>query len=407
MERVGINRIKKECDLFGENTVLRELSTKLVENVVSQGKWFSFCTRADKRQIDVIGLRNKEGVSLGNMIHEFYPELEYRTAIYKYLLSEFLCYYEAPIVTKDANTNGWKNSFNKFLVTSNIHVVAKWLDISYEDADAQFGAKFYGMEKDTTNFIPYLKLYETRDGVRKVTRTRKDLDVSLSGTRIIPVYALKTGVDMLYNCLLEDTYNVTFSKDSGQERVINVTFSVDKIRSIYDDNYVKQATDSWYMGTFEENPSFERGYIRVFEVGSSIYDSALRSINYARIISFEKAEPDLAFMYVDLDSVLEEFTRRVKGNIEISKHLKEVVEGLDMFNVGTKRTIGATDLKITSIQNLITWAEGQMTLLSTVFLRSLALFMLGNPQWFDGYTGSPSTYSAEDTGDWDDDLDLG
>jgi len=405
MIRSGINRILKECDLFGENTVLRDLSVKIVENVVQQDKWFSFCTRADKRQVDVIGLRNKDGISLGNMIHEFYPDMEYRTAVYKYLLSEFLCYYEAPIVTKDVNTNGFKNSFNKLLVTSNIKVVANWLGISVEDAEAQYGSRFYGMEDNNTSLIPYLKLYETREGVRKVTRTRKDLDVSLSGTRIIPVYALKAGVDILYNKLLEDTYNVVFSKDSGQERTMNVTFNTDKLREIYDDSYVTDATESWYMGVFEENPAFERGYIRVFEVGSSIYDSALRSINYARIISFEKAEPDLAFMYVDLDSVLGEFTKRVKGSLEISKNLKEVVEGLEMFNVGTSRNL-AGNIKITSIQNLITWAEGQMTLLSTVFLRSLALFMLGNPQWFEGYTGSPTKYDATDAGDWDD-LDLG
>ena len=30
------------------------------------------------------------------------------------------------------------------------------------------------------------------------------------------------------------------------------------------------------------------------------------------------------------------------------------------------------------------WSE---VLLSTVFLRQLSLFMIGNPQWFGGYTG--------------------
>lgn len=405
--REGLSKKIDEHDLLGESTSFRKICSKFVKNVVEQGKWFTFCTKIDAQQIDIMGIKNNEGVSLGSMVRDVYPEMQYRPAIYKYLLSEFLCYYEAPLVIKEKNTNGWKNSFDKSLVTSNINVLAEWMGITYEEADAEYGGKLQFYDEDDTNDVPYYKLYTTKEGVRKVTKTRKDLDVSQSGARIIPLFALKEGVDVLYKYLLEDTYNVTFCKDSSQKRDMNVTFNIEKIKEVYSDqNYITGAVNAWYEGDFLENPNMERGYIRVFEMGSSIYDSPTRSINYARITGFYKAEPDLTYMNIDLDSVMQVFINTVKGNVEINKNIQEFVDALEVFDVGTTRRVN--NLDITSVQSLIVWAEGQMVLLSTVFLRSLALFMLGNPQWFEGYTGEPTTTSGYNTSDWDDmELDLG
>ena len=74
---------------------------------------------------------------------------------------------------------------------------------------------------------------------------------------------------------------------------------------------------------------------------------------------------------------------------------------LEIYNVGS--SLPKEGGTITDFED---WAFGQKMLLSTVFLRSLALFMLGNPQWFKGYTGSPVDYSSsyvEGTTDTSDD----
>ena len=409
MNRYGmsVHRVhegEEKCDLFGEKTNFRALTSALVNKCVTEGKWFSFCTTIDDSQVNIMSIKNNKGLSMGSFISEYYGESPYRTAIYKYLLHEFLCYYEAPTVIKDRNTNGFKESFNKYLITSNINVVALWLGITVEEAETQYGSRLSDVDEDDGDYLfQYVKLYETKDHVRKVTRPRKDLDLGLVGTRIIPLYALKMGVDVLYEKLKEDTYNITFCKDSGQRRVINTTFNVSKIREVYkDEGFISKAVESWYEGDFVNNPTLERGYIRVLEMGGSIYDNPLRSINYARILKFEKAKPDLTYINIDLDSVLSTYKDAIYTiqTLDIS----EFVESLDIFDVGTSRKING--IPLSSRQDLDTWAETQVTLLSTVFLRQLALFMIGNPQWFEGYTGEPKVSSSAVIEDLDEDFEL-
>lgn len=410
MVQRGLTKVVDVPDVLGEHDILRNFCNKFVEKVVEEGHWFSFCTRISEEQTDIMAIKNKDGISLGHMVREIYDEMEYRPAIYKVLLREYLCYYEAPMIMRERNAGGFKSSYNKFLATSNINVIAEWLDISFEEADAEYGGKLQFYDDDLSNLVPYYKLYVNKEGIHKVTKTRADLDLSEKGTRVVPLFALKHGMDVLYKKMLEDTYDITFCKDNSQERVINSTFNVEKVKEVYTDpSYVSRAVEDWYDGEFLSNPSIERGYIRVFEMGTSIYDSPLRSINYARIIKFEKALPDLSYLNIDLDSVVDEFKKRVNGNTKINRELPQVVEALDLFDVGSSRKVA--NVEINSIHSLITWADDQLLLLSTVFQRSLALFMLGNPQWFEGYTGEPmsSSNTGSDTpDDWDDfELDLG
>lgn len=410
--RSGIDRFVKknlalddQFDAFGAKTVFRSLTEAIVRNVVSEGKWFSFCTRINNKQYDVMSHRNKNGDKIGHFAAEIYPETVYRSAVYKYLIRDYLCYYEAPTVVKDIGGQGFKDSYNKFLITGNLYVIAHWLGISLDEANAQYGYRVDECCIDNEcDMFPYVKLYETREGIRKVSKPRKDLDLSIEGTRVIPVYALKIGVDELYRLCSEDFYNIDFFKDSGQERTINTTFNISKIREVYGDtDFFRQGVESMYQGNFLENPNLDRGYIRVFEVGGSKYDNPLRSINYARIVGFRKEEPDLTYINIDLGSVIKTFeTGITMSGVNIS----EVVEMLKIYDVGR---INEPDTKsIGSILELMTWVEGQEILLSTVFLRQLALFMIGNPQWFDGYTGqAKETFAATaDSLEDFDDLDM-
>ena len=408
MAEFAIGKEVGESDILGENNQLRRLCNTMVENVVKQGKWFTICHKIHKDQVDIMKISNKEDVTLGAMVSDAYPEMEYRPAIYKYLLKNYLCYLETPIVTKDVNSStGWKNAFNKALVTANIGVVAKWAGMEDDEADVEYGGKLQFYDEDDTFLVPYYKLTINKEGIMKVSKPRKDLDLSAQGTRVVPLFMLKRGVDTLYNMLKEDTYNITFSKDNSQLREINTTFNVDKIKEVYGDtDFVRSGIDSWYDGSFLFNPNLERGYIRVFEMGGSIYDSPTRSVNYARIVKFSQEEPDLSYMNIDLDSVLDQFINYCHTVPSINKEIDSVVESLDLFNVGSSRVVNNN--KISNVNQLVTWAEGQKVLLSTMFLRNLALFMVGNPQWFEGYTGEPTVYSATDTADWgDDDLDIG
>lgn len=391
MERQGatkyVGNVEKH-DILGEYTYFRQLAEQFVIKVVEQGKWFSFGNNKTE-QVDILSILNNQNRKFGSMVASMFEYTPYKQAVYKYMLHDFLCYYESPIVKKETNLNGFKNSYNKYLVTSNINVVAEWLDIPVEEADKLYGARLSEVDIDNEEvYYQYVKLYADKSGVHKVTRPKVDLDLSTSGIRLTPVFALKAGVDYLFKQLSEGTYDVTFCKDSGQERVICTTFNKDLIVDLYkNEKFVNKHFTESYDGDFLANSTLERGYIRIFELGSSIHNYPMRSINYARILKFEKADPDMSYMNIDLDNVLCIFIESIYSDSFRNVDIEEVVDALDMFDVGTSREV--FNVRIDSVSKLENWANSQNILLSTVFIRQLALFMIGNPQWFNGYTGEP------------------
>ena len=102
----------------------------------------------------------------------------------------------------------------------------------------------------------------------------------------------------------------------------------------------------------------------------------------------------MAYINIDLDSVLDSFKNGIYSVNGLS--VSEVVESLKLFEVGTDYAING--VKLLSVNDLEVWADAQHMLLSTVFLRQLALFMMGNPQWFKGYTGAPKVIESSNDG---------
>ena len=410
INRVGLHRFES-TDIFGNLSGVRKVITNAVKGTVSNGNWFAFCKKMSDSQVDIMSIKNSDGVSFGTFLANEYSESMYRIGVYKYLMVEFLCYYEAPTVIRMRDTNAAKSSYNKAIVTSNISVIAEWLGVSIDEARAKYGYRVDDalLDNDSVDF-PYVKLYTAKDGTRKVTNPRKDLDLSIAGTRVIPMFALKEGVDALFELASQDFYDVDFLKDGGASRTINITFNLGKLRSVYqDEGKLREQYAQQYKGEFMESKNLERGYIRVIEVGTNIDNGATRSINYARITGFRKAAPDLTYLNIDLESVVDTFKECLEGS---KYNVSEIVEMLDMFNVGDDRNYGGKPIK--NMMELINWVDSKAMLLSTPFIKQLSLFMIGNPQWFDGYTGKRKVYTGDtgsssgegfDIGDIDD-LDL-
>lgn len=395
------------ADEYGEKTPFRKLTESMVSQVVEGGKWFSFGNSIDDRQVNIIKVKNSVGRKIGDLLPEELFSLNgYRTKLYKYMILDYMCYCEIPT---ERNVDGtYKASFNKMIITSNMNVIAEWLGITVDEAKKQYGMYIRDVD-DGEALFPYVKLTK-KDGVKKVTKPRTNLDLEKKGIRVVPMYALKTGVDILYNKMSAGSYDVLFVKDGGQVRTMNTTSGRDVVGKYYPDNkeFINMNWDKVYNGEFSMNPTIDRGYIRVFELGSSIYNNPTRSINFARIISFEEAEPDMTYMYIDLDSVLETFIKYLYSREWSHDEIAELVESLDAFDVGATRDFMGT--KVGSVMNLENWANQQNMLMSTTFLRKLALCMIANPQFFDGYTGSPDVLSStgtEDTGSAPEDLDWG
>lgn len=388
-----------EVDLLGAKNPLRELLEGYVSDLAKSGKGFTFGKKADSRQVDVLKLKDDNNVSLGEMLNSFYPEAMPNLASAKYFLRDFLCYVEVPTYHTERETGYKKASFNKFLATASLDVANYWVEGVLSETRSKYGKSVSAFDDipDEDYEVPILKLGSNKAG-RTITRPRSYLDLNKNGIRVVPVFALKAYVDTLTEVISQDVARVTFIKDNGTERVLDTSLSQDLLVDLYkDSSFVSNMIESSYDGDFLGSKVIDRGYIRVPEVGSSIYDgSGVRAISYSRVVGVEYGiEPDMEFARVDLDGVLFSFSRYIsKLSLDEVGRVASALSssGFDLSSLIDDE--GNHKFQIDSYQ-LEGWADLMNKVLSTTFQRNLYLFMLTNPQWFEGYTGERQALSSD------------
>ena len=391
-----------EYDILGVVNGFRRLCDMYIKQLVEEGKWFTVCHKIDSKQVDIMQVENGEGVKLGSFVNDVFEEGGYRTSIYKYLLMNFLCYIEVPTTSFKSDTGSFKKTFNKMLVTANTEVMAEWLGVDYNELPSKYVDRVFNINMDDgEDLLPYVKLTETKGG-RKISVPRMDIDVSERGTRVIPLFMLKAGVDALYSKMEEGIVKVSFLKDGGQLRDMFTTVNFPKIRDIYGGgSFLDDSIEDSYKGDFLENKSLSKGYIKVPEIGGSRYDGPTRYMSYSRIVDISYSEePDLSFINIDLSTVIEGFNEGVLAHTKQAEAIVDMLEAFGIDGDAWKDTVEARK-KYTNkdVSSLLQWAEERNLLFSTVFVRELCLFMLSNPQWFSNFTGEPKyRYSNTDVG---------
>lgn len=383
-----------KSDELGVLNGFRKLCEIYIQNLIQEGKWFTVCHKISSKQVDLMAITNSYDVKLGRMISDVFEEGSYRTSIYKYMLMNFLCYIEVPKKSYRSDTNDYQNTFEKILATANTGVMAKWLGVLEDDLPQKYRSRVYSIDfDDGDDNLPYVKLTENKQGVKKISCPKKDIDVSERGTRVIPLFMLKCGVDTLYSKLRDGIIKISFLKDGGQERDIFSTLNFNKLKEIYGEGgFLNDSVVMSYDGNFLENSAMSRGYIRVPEVGGSRYDTPTRSINYARIISISYDEkPDLSFIDIDLSTVVSCFEDCVVSHGSESGKIISMLEAFGIDGGCWRRGDHGEDPKYLSrdVTSLLQWVSVRKIILSTVFERDLCLFMLSNPQWFGEFTGKP------------------
>ena len=380
-----------DFDLLGAKNDLRAVLEDYVSGLAEKGIGFTVGNSVDKRQFDLLKIKGESGSALGEKFKEFYPYAGTRLAASKYFLRSFMCYVEVPTYRVERETGVKRASFDKFLATSSIEVANEWLGGVFEETAEKYGKSiimFDDIESDDYE-VPILKLGSNKMG-NTLTRPRSYLNLDKKGIRVVPVFALKSYVDTLNSRIKNDVARVTFIKDNGTERVLDTCLSQDLLVSLYkDSSFVSGMLSSSYDGDFLGSSVISRGYIRVPEVGSSVYDgSGVSAISYTRIISIEYGvEPDMEFARVDLDGVVFSFSVYLSklSDSEISQLVSAmIVDGFDLSSMFLED--GKPKFLIDSFQ-LESWADLMNKTLSTLFQRSLHLFMVTNPRWFRGYTG--------------------
>lgn len=314
--------------------------------------------------------------------------------VYDYLMSISLCYVEVPKwVTKYGKA---EPSYDKFLVTRNPQIMATWMGSTSAEMQAKYSPRINHTQINLfNNELKFVKLNHTAKG-NTISVPRKAY--TITKMTCIPFYMLYAFLEGAKTVYSDKIVEFTYLKDNGTERVLATTLNQDILRQFYEPNFVAQMLSGVDINTLKlggmlVSSSFHRGYIKVPEVGASIYDgTGCRSLNFARLLKarvLNVSDIDRTYINVDLSSVLENFSDAVdylvKTNKDAIGQVYKLVTDEDMPNPDTE------PLPVI-IAHLKEYTQTRATLLSTTYLRSLHKLMISNPLLFPLYTGLPNSH---------------
>lgn len=331
--------------------------------------------------LDLAKIKGSPDKTLGALIAENYPDDAYGTALIRYFLANYACYVEIPQTRVRGGIR--LQAYDKFIATTSLEIIAAWTSLDYDFVVQKFGSRVdYAEKTEGTDETPYVKLYINKAGEPAVTRPRSDLDIAQQGMRVVPIDFLTHYMKFLVKRMRESLLSVDFEKDNGTIRTLATTLNKGLLEEIYGKgDYVNNALMDSFSGDWTNLGTLNRGYIKVPEVGSSIYDFPTRSINFSRIRKVDyDPSVDLSFVEVDISAVFDTFNSRITKNAANTAYFEKVVEGLKIFNFDVQNISP-------SVSSLIDWASLQNTILSTSFQRDLHTFMASTPNLFPGYSG--------------------
>lgn len=313
---------------------------------------------------------------------------------FDYLLSVSACYIEFP---KYQNKGGTvEKKYVKGLYTRNPSIMAAWTGASPMEMQAKYGTR---ISQTASNFaecqVKAVKLMSNSSG-NYVQAVREPLVCSqMTCMPLFMQYAFMCGI---WTKMEEGIVKFTYLKDNDMARELTTTVNFNILMDYYDDNsfieHMLNGVDAFStnQGGMQLSSKQGRGYMKVPELGCSKYDkSGVRALNISRVLGAEMVESvPRTFINVDLDMVVENFKMHIDNLLLNSPDtVLEVAKALlgDEYNDGDSAIVVAGKLR-----DYVTTNE---TILTTTYRRSLHMFMISNPQWFNNYTGTPVSYSAK------------
>ena len=303
-----------------------------------------------------------------------------------YLASIGICYVEVPkFITKNGSP---QHTYDKFMCTKNPKIIQAILkEKGVDGSDLETIQNKYAVQLAPSDNDDFWCVRINTSGKTVVTKPIKAYDASK--IKLTPVFMLSEYMQGLKDHMNKEILEFTYLKDNDTERVLVTTTSRQIIEKFYNN---RQFIESVLMG-INFTGKLNRGYIKVPELGSSIYDTGLRSLNIARILNIRKLEEkdvDTTFINVDLESVMENFGNQIDYvALHNPDELPEVYKELTGEDLEDKELVSAQ-----IVEKIKQYATSRSIMLSTTFHRQLHLFLVRNPFWFPLYTGTrkaPST----------------
>ncbi len=308
-----------------------------------------------------------------------------------YMLNLSAVYCEIPkVVWRDGGSSA---SYDKFIATRNTKIIARWIGCEEDYAESKYGVKFKQFEPvcQSEDKIYLIKLTEKTDG-NSVSVPRTVL--SYDKMNILPLFMVEAFINGMRDSLNTKMLKFTYEKDNGTTRDIVCTLS----REIYDKYYqnFQSFGDSVFNCIDIDNLSIDniklpksilRGYLRVPEVGASIYDeTGCRAINLLRLTKIEETtSPDITYITVNLDKVPENFMNAVNTMaLRTPAVLPSLYHELMIAMNSDSPAINSLST-VEMLESLNTFVDTNVMMLSTSFKRFLHQFALDHSNQIPEY----------------------
>lgn len=318
-------------------------------------------------------------------------EIKKKLLFYDYLMTISICYVEIPkYVTKDGMPMA---TYDKFLCTRNPAIMGAWMGADPSEMQAKYSSRITSRQVEfNINELRCVKLNHTNKG-NSITVPRTAYNVEKM--TCIPMYMLYAFVEGFKPLIQDGIVKFSYLKDNGTIRELATTLNEDILKDYYDDNiFINTMLSGVDINTVQQggmtlSSKMNRGYIKVPELGASVYDgTGVRSLNIARLLKAEKIDSvDRTFLKVDLNSVPTNFNNGIDYIVKtMPDSLKDCYKAL----VGEE----FDETKCSSIpvmaETCKSYVAGRSAFLSTSYHRDLHVFMVSHPEWFPLYTGKPA-----------------
>lgn len=308
--------------------------------------------------------------------------------IFDYLMTMSICYVEVP---KYTTKNGMAtHTYDKFFVTRNPKLMATWVGGDSMECQAKYSSKIQANQLDfNNNEIKFVKLNTSGKG-NSITVPRSSFKVEKM--TCIPLYMLYAFIEGFKPVIHNNIVNFSYLKDNDTVRELNTTTNENIIRQYYTDNFFIHNMinnidiNSVKQGGMMLSSKMNRGYIKLPEIGGSIYDATgVRSLNVARILQAKIVKDvDRTYINVDINSVVQNFKDSVEYLIK-----KNPAVLRDVYKSLTETEPSSNEVALIA-DELYKFVDSRSAILSTTFHRQLHLFLITNPEWFPLYTGKPA-----------------
>lgn len=297
-------------------------------------------------------------------MRKWYPQATEAWAYLNLLLKSSVCYVEY------LDMHGRKN---KMCLCANINILKACTE--YKDGQLTFKLSDPNSLRKFSAVDVNAKVNYSVTGLKinKKLYTSLKLPIFLKGTQIhiAPICLL---TETLKDVLCRDGITrYEYMKDNGDTRTLDTTLD----RTILIKHYTSERADEMLNSTSVSlDTLFNKGYIRVVELGASKYDSGVRALNLAKINTYKQIEDsDVDYRFIDVDfgglqDTFHYYMERIVSPEALLKYVKDFIPEINSDNLAYLR------------QELFAKVDTNITYGSTQYLRFLYLYMLDHPEVF-------------------------